>query len=211
MVESRMVGSHLYVAMRSSRRVESVGDEGRLLVQWESGLTVEHIDLSDSANPVVADSLSLFSADGWWHRAVVSATPDYFIVAPYAYDGESREYKSTIHLIDIRNQNASLEIAASVELDGQLKDKFKLRIKDNILTCITQGGRWRNGLKTIVANYDLSARTDEGKISLLDDLILAPQETLFATRFDGDRVYVVTAIQIDPLFVVDLSLSLIHI
>lgn len=204
-VESRMVGSHLYVAMRNSRRVETTGEDLQKIVQWESGLTVEHTNLSDPTNPVTSESLNLFSADGWWYNAMVSATSEYFIVSPNIYDREAQSYKSSIHLIDIRDQGAPLEIAASTELDGHLKDKFKLRIRDNILTCITQGGRWNNGLKTIVANYDLDKRTEEGDILRLDHLILAPEETLFATRFDGDRVYVVTAIQIDPLFVVDLS------
>ncbi|MFT7172324.1 MAG: hypothetical protein ACI9NQ_000534 [Paracoccaceae bacterium] len=204
-VESRMVGSHLYVAMQNSRRVESMGEDLQPLVHWETGLTVEHTDLSDPTNPVTSEPLNLFSADGWWSNATVSATSDYFIVAPYVYDREDRTYKSTIKLIDIRDQNAPLKIAASVKLDGHLKDKFKLRIRDNILTCVTQGGRWNSGLKTVVANYDLGARTGEGEIPRLDHLVLAPQETLFATRFDGDRVYVVTAIRIDPLFVVDLS------
>lgn len=39
----------------------------------------------------------------------------------------------------------------------------------------------------------------------LADLMLAPGETLFATRFDGARVYVVTFLIKDPLFIVDLS------
>jgi hypothetical protein len=204
-VESRMVGSHLYVAMQNSRRIEEMGEDDQLVVQWETGLTVEHTDLTDPANPVTSEPLNLLNTEGWWANATVSATSEYFIVAPYVYDWEERAYHSSIHLIDIRDQDAPLKIAASTELDGHLKDKFKLRIRDNILTCVTQGGSWRGGRKTVVANYDLSARNGEGKIPRLDYLTLAPQETLFATRFDGDRVYVVTAIQIDPLFVVDLS------
>ena len=204
-VESRMVGSHLYVAMRNRHRIVEMDADEQTVIRWETGLTVEHTDLSDPANPVTAEPLNLFSSDGWWYNATVSATPEYFIVAPYVYNRDDRTYTSSIHLIDIRDQSAPLEIAATAELDGHLKDKFKLRIRDNILTCVTQGGRWNNGLRTVVANYDLSAITEEGDIPRLDYLILAPQETLFATRFDGDRVYVVTAIRIDPLFVVDLS------
>ncbi len=45
---------------------------------------------------------------------------------------------------------------------------------------------------------------DEGA-RRLGDLILGEGESLFATRFDGDRAYVVTFFQIDPLYVVDLS------
>ncbi len=45
---------------------------------------------------------------------------------------------------------------------------------------------------------------DEGA-RRLGDLILGEGESLFATRFDGDRAYVVTFLQIDPLYVVDLS------
>jgi hypothetical protein len=204
-VESRMVGTHLYVAMRKTRRVESVGANGQPLTQWESGLTVEHTDFTNPAHPVRADALDLFSTEGWWYQAVVSATPEYFIVAPSVYDPNEREYRSTLHLIDIRDQSAPLQIVAATELDGQLKDKFKLQVVDGILTCVTQGGAWGNGLKTVVASYDLQQQTGDGSVRFLDQIILAPQETLFATRFDGDRLYVVTAIQIDPLFVVDIS------
>lgn len=204
-VESRMVGSHLYVAMNNSRWTEAIDEEGNLLQEWETGLTVEHLDLSDPQAPREADSLDLLTTDGWWSTAVVSATPDYFIVAPSSYDSDRREHHSTIHLIDIRDQQAPLEIAASTELPGRLNDKFKLQVRDDVLTCVTQAGRRGDTLKTVVGNYDLGRPTSSGRLPLLDELTLAPRETLFATRFDGDRLYVVTAIQIDPLFVVDLT------
>lgn len=204
-VESRMVGSHLYVALQNARRVETVGEDLEPLVRWESGMTVEHIDLSDPANPVNSDTLDLFSDDERWFRAMVSATSDYFLIAPSSYNQTSRTLQSTLHLIDIRDQKEPLRIAATTRLDGHLKDKFKLRLRDGILTCVTQGGSRSAGLKTVVANYHLSEYRRDGEIPHLDSLILAPRETLFATRFDGDRLYVVTAIQIDPLFVIDLG------
>ena len=204
-VESRMVGSHLYVALQNARRVETVSADLEPLVSWESGMTVEHINLSDPANPVSSDTLNLFSADGRWSNALVTATSEYFIVALPEYDRTNRTHRSNLHLIDIRDQSAPLNIAATAVLDGLLKDKFKLRIRDGILTCVTQGGSRSTGLTTVVANYHLSEYREDGEIPYLDSLTLAPRETLFATRFDGDRLYVVTAIQIDPLFVVDLS------
>ena len=39
----------------------------------------------------------------------------------------------------------------------------------------------------------------------LDSLLVGANERLFGTRFDGDRVYVVTFRRIDPLFCVDLA------
>ena len=46
---------------------------------------------------------------------------------------------------------------------------------------------------------------DAGNPQKLGELLLKENEQLYATRFAGDRVYVVTFRRVDPLFIVDLS------
>ena len=50
----------------------------------------------------------------------------------------------------------------------------------------------------------LDAESDE--MPLIGELTgLAPGEQIYATRFQGDRAFMVTFVQIDPLFTIDLS------
>jgi hypothetical protein len=56
--------------------------------------------------------------------------------------------------------------------------------------------------ETLLENFRLDASNSFTRIG---SLALAPGETLFATRFHGDTVYVVTFLVVDPLFAVDNS------
>jgi len=57
-------------------------------------------------------------------------------------------------------------------------------------------------VQTWLETYSLS---DAGAPAKLGELLLKENEQLFATRFAGDRAYLVTFRRIDPLFIVDLS------
>ncbi len=87
-----------------------------------------------------------------------------------------------------------------------MDDKFKLNYDGATLTTITA---WWNGSRTVtrLENFHLPDPRSVGPAGVVKvgELELAKGESLFATRFDGDRVYVVTFMRIDPLWVVDLS------
>ena len=86
-------------------------------------------------------------------------------------------------------------------LGGRILDKFKIRIHENTLTLISQAYRenqWSQRY-SLLENFDLNSG------ELLGSIELADEETLYATRFDGDFAYIVTFLQTDPLFIIDLS------
>lgn len=199
-LESRMVGERLYVVTRLHQPRED--EEGG--VYWRQGLVVNSVDLSDPANPVKREPLELIDDNGWYWNAVVTASPDHLLVTTSTYDSERRLTYSTVHVIPIGRDLTTMEVAHRVDLKAHLPDKFKLRVKDDRLITVSQRNVWREELTTYVESFDLSGE----KAQKLDELILAPQERLHATRFDGDRLYVVTffvELRKDPLFVIDIS------
>ena len=201
-VESRLVGDRLYMVSRFHEPRPDPEDEEHLV--WRQGLEVNSINYADPAAPTQLPPLSLSDENGWFWNSVVTASPEHLLVTTSHYDNETRRTRSRVHVIPIGRSLESMEVAHEVQLKANLPDKFKLRVKDDILVTVTQRNVWREELTTYVESFDLSGERAEK----LDQLILAPQERLHATRFDGDRLYVVTffvEIRKDPLFVIDLT------
>ena len=200
-VESRMIGNRLYAVTRIWESVRHIDGD------WHtrSGLKVYAFDFTDPTNPVEMKGLDLTGEESYYYNAVVTATPDYLFVIPSVYDSIDRENVSWVHAIKIDDPSEPMEITHKVRLGGHLNDKYKLALRDGILTTVSQvwgnAGQQRH---TLVENHDLRHQSNE-LARQLDSLVLAPGETVRATRFDDDRLYVVTFRQIDPLFAVDLS------
>ena len=199
-LESRLVGNRLYLVSRIHQPNED--EEGG--VYWRQGLQVNSINFSDPSEPTLLEPLDLVDQNGWFWNSVVTASPDHLLVTTSHWDDERELTRSRVHVIPISRTLASMEVAHAVDLKANLPDKFKLRVKEDILTTVSQRNAWRRELTTYVESFDLSGEEAEK----LDEIILAPQERLHATRFDEDRLYVVTffvEIRKDPLFVIDLS------
>lgn len=189
--ESRLVGTALYIASQSYRPViektESV---------WEWGSRVSSFDLSDPAVPVAKDS--------FWYAGygnVIYATDRFLFVA--AYD-TSNWRRSLVYCLDISAPDGTMRRLATITPRGQVPDKFKMQVNGTVFTVISQlwddSRRWLTTLET----FSLSDPENPDRLGVLD-FVKAQGEQLHATRFDGDRVYVVTFFRIDPLWVVDLS------
>ncbi|MDG2125859.1 MAG: beta-propeller domain-containing protein, partial [Verrucomicrobiales bacterium] len=195
-VESRLVGDRLYTVTRLWEQVEE--EPGKWSVR--SGLRVYAYDFGEPGDPVPVGELELMDDEaGYYYNAVVTATPDYLFVTPATYDREAQSWESEVFVIGIGGGEA-LEVDERVRLAGQMRDKFKLRESGGVLTTVSQVRGREQALRTMVETFRLGGGGER-----LDAVGLAPGETLRATRFDGDRLYVVTFRQVDPLFLVDLS------
>jgi len=200
-VESRMVGTRLYVVTRIWENVRHPDGVWRA----RSGMKIYAFDLADPSNPVALDPLDLTGDDSYYYNAVVTATPEYLFVVPSVYDPDTRRNSSWVHVISIADPRIKMDVVRRIPLGGHLNDKFKLAVRNDVLTTISQV--WHNtdiGRHTLIETHDLRGKLIEPS-SPLDSLVLAPGETVRATRFDDDRLYVVTFRQIDPLFAIDIS------
>ena len=88
---------------------------------------------------------------------------------------ETRTNSSWVHVIDISDPSKEMEISRRIPLGGYLNDKFKLGVRDGILTTISQV--WRDeeiGRHTLVETHDLVQESDL-PTRKLDSLVPCPR------------------------------------
>lgn len=103
-----------------------------------------------------------------------------------------------------------IRMADPIRTEGAVTDKFKMQWSDNVLTTISERRAINSGWvpTTVLENFRAWApevvhpAVVEQRLGRLE---LATGESLHATRFAGDKAYVVTFLRTDPLWVVDLS------
>ncbi|MGZ8940608.1 MAG: beta-propeller domain-containing protein, partial [Limisphaerales bacterium] len=196
--ESRLVGSALYVVANSyQRRTVPATDIRPAYEVWDWGSDIVSFDLSDLST---AEEKSRQWVRGYGN--VIMATDKYLFVAQQNYD--SVPYTSTIHSFDISAPTGTFAKLASFQAGGMVNDKFKMHvIDDDHFVVVVQIENWRvNQRSTHVRTFSFE---NPQAPRLLADLKIIENETLFATRFDGDRLYAVTFFRIDPLWIIDLS------
>jgi hypothetical protein len=182
--ESRLVGTALYV-------VSEVYEVDRY------GLEVTSFDLSEPGRPVKRDALFLGSWGG-----VIHATDRFLFVVRYSVDWRN----SFIDVVDISSPAGVLRKRGQIATGGTVDDKFKMHLDGDTFTAVSAVWRdWNNPTsvsRTMVQTFSLAS--PDAPLAL-GSLELGVGETVRATRFDGQRLYVVTFFNIDPLWVVDLA------
>ena len=113
----------------------------------------------------------------------------------------------TTHLLKIGLNNGKFEFKAENTVDGQVNNQFSMDESENENTetfriATTTGNIWVD--KTTANNlYILNDKLEEiGKVENF-----GKEEKTYSVRYVGDKAYVVTFKQTDPLFVIDLSNS----
>jgi hypothetical protein len=198
--ESRLVGTALYIASQTYVTREAVNPEtSETYTRWEHGTQVSAFDLANPAKPVARETL-FYSG----YNNDIYATDRFLFVStsvPKDY------YKTDLRCIDISAPNGTMKEASTIRTAGRVADKFKMRLSDDTLTVISEvlqrnSSDNRNRWLTTLETFSLA---NPNKPRALGEVSLAKGERLFATRFDADRVYIVTYERIDPLWIVDLS------
>ena len=107
---------------------------------------------------------------------------------------------TVIHKIAI--SGGSITYVARGEVPGTLKDQFAMDEHDGNLRVATTSSVW-----TSRGQYEYNnVFVLDGKMATIGSLThIAEQEQIYATRFIGDRLYMVTYKRVDPFFVIDLS------
>jgi hypothetical protein len=192
--ESRMVGTALYVASGAYRHIElPPKPDGTEAEQWEWGTWVSAFDLADPAQPVSREMLWIAG-----YGNTIMATERLLFVAT---QDPVNWWQSVIHIFDISDPAGTIrEVSKPVRTQGRVADKFKMHLNGDIFTTVSEN--WSGRVVTVLETFSLA---DPVEPIRLGSLKLAEGEQLHATRFDGNRVYVVTFFRKDPLWVVDLS------
>ncbi len=195
--ESRLVGTALYVASQTYRRLPVPPDpeRGEPVVQWEYGTQITAIDLADPAAPRVRAPLWY---GGYGH--VIQATDRFLFVVVFE---PANWWQSRVHLVDISAPDGTLRPVGSLLAAGRVGDKFKMNLADNVFTVISEVNRWSSSGRqfSVLETFSLADPRHPQKLGQIE---VGHGEGLYATRFDGQRAYLVTFQRVDPLWVVDL-------
>ena len=111
------------------------------------------------------------------------------------------EQETTIlHKISINTGN--ITYIAQGEVPGHILNQFSMDEHNGFFRiATTSGNNWNEGSQTSNNIYILDETLNQ--VSKIENI--APGESIYAARFLGDRAYLVTFVQVDPLFTVDLS------
>jgi uncharacterized secreted protein with C-terminal beta-propeller domain len=144
---------------------------------------------SDSAGPV--GSTSAYASYG----SIVYATADHLYVVSSGWVGQS----SVIYQFALDGDH--IELAAVGVVPGSVKDRFSLDESGGYLRVATTVGWEGTGSNGV---YVLAP--EAGVLTVVGSVEgIAPGEDIRAAYFQGDRAYLVTFHQCDPLFILDLS------
>lgn len=162
----------------------------------------------DTTSYVIVAAIPVDTAEGAIDKEVIIgssgdiyASQDNLYLAEEKYSwwwDENNEETTYIHRLGLNG--ASLSYDGVGEVPGTVLNQFSMDEDGNYFRiATTKGGWWTDGPSNNVYVLDKDMKT-VGKVEGL-----APGETIYSARFMGDRLYMVTFEQIDPLFVVDLS------
>lgn len=174
-------------------KVISSIDEGKAYIlpynQGSSFVNIVKIDMTGSADAELTSFL------GWIQTVYMNA--DHLIIAQSRYEYNETTQIGTSWTDLLRFDVDSLSLKAEGSVKGYLLNQFSLDIHNNVLRAALTN--WDKVATNSVYTFDLA-------INVLDSIQnLAENETIRSVRFLGDKGYMVTFEQIDPLFVLDLS------
>jgi hypothetical protein len=172
-------------------------------------LVVLTADLSDGLR--LKDSLSVFTDATTVYAStdrMAVATPRWPTIDPASGMPQPEDsYRTALHTFDITDPDRT-DYVASGSVDGHLLNQYSLSDYDGYLrVATTDGSPWSfadgmpesESFVTVLDEQD-GRLVEVGKVGGL-----GRGEQIFAVRFLGDRAYVVTFRQIDPLYTLDLS------
>ena len=168
--------------------------------------TVVHMDMDSGDIKMSGEATSVMAGS-----TTVYASSNNLYVAQSSnawWDGISEiERVTNIHRFSLNGANT--DYAGSGQVDGYMHNQFSMSEYKGMLRVSTTYSDWwwgtstddnRSGNNVFVLDIEQSQMSQIGAITGL-----APGEQIYATRFQGERAFMVTFVQVDPLFTIDLS------
>ncbi len=160
-----------------------------------AGVFVTSINIADPQNITEVETIAFGGSALDIH---VSST------ALYVFGADPELDETTlVSYVDIRDPGGDIVRRDQFRVPGLVEDRFFVDEYQGVFRIVTEEFNY-NTFRTVVALYTYDA-IDPDAITRLADLTIVTDESLRAVRFDGPRGYAVTFVQIDPLFVLDLS------
>lgn len=192
--DSRFVGDILYTV--------SIEDGYCWGCDSSANTTVTSLSAADPQNIGIVDQLSLVESSGYsWQRSLHVTDERIYIGGP-EWDSNGSAGGSTIEVVDITDASGALGVGDTVPIDGQINNRWQMDEHEGVLRVISQP--WDSSVNPKVETFTVVSSTQIEPLGQTQ-LVLPEPESLRSVRFDGERAYAITAMQMDPLFTVDLS------
>jgi len=170
-----------------------------------STVTVTTFNLNDTSYPlqsvgVAADAHTVYATTG---SLYLSATRRNYTPGPLMTDVPVTTEETVIHKFDLTGVKA--QSMGSGKVPGTLLNQFSMGEYEGVLrVATTTGYAWGNAPS--FANHVYCLKSGTQGLEVIGKLEnLAPGERIYSARFVGKRGFLVTFVQIDPLFTLDLS------
>lgn len=161
-------------------------DEGGVAVQSDHVATNYPTIYSSGDTLLVAE----LAQDWWWY-----------------WNNEEYQEATNIHRFDV--SGTATTYTGSGRVDGVVTDQFQLDVEDGQVRVAATVGQWgRFWLQEEPPPPTTHLTILEGEHALVPVGVvdgIAPGERLWSARFEGDKAYLVTFRNIDPLWTIDLS------
>ncbi len=209
-VSSRMIGNYTYVVINEP--VYEQDDELNLPRIYSGGNETEipatdiyYFDVSDyyyMYTTIIAINTQVDNQEPTYETILLGASSNLYVSLNNIYltfpvwGRDVGDFgKTSIHRIHI--EGAEIEPVASGEVPGMVLNQFSMDEYDGYfrVATTTREGTSRNHIYILDMALNITGSLEN----------LAPGETIYSARFMGERGYLVTFKQVDPLFVIDLS------
>lgn len=155
----------------------------------------------DSRNPYVEPSTQAIAGTG----STVYASLDTLYVTGTVWQSYTEDFsfdsytESVTKVLSFSINNGELTAKSAGTVPGTVLNQYSIDEYDGYLRIATTSTdeNWENSNNIYVLDKNLEV------YSYISDL--APGESIYSVRFNGDRIYLVTFVQVDPLFVIDAS------
>lgn len=114
---------------------------------------------------------------------------------------QTEREKTVINMLSVKD--GKVEAKAHGEVPGTVLNQFSMDEFDGYFRIATTTGNFWSGEENVPKNNVYVLDSDMKVVGTLADL--APKERIYSVRFMGDRAYMVTFRNTDPLFVIDLK------
>jgi uncharacterized secreted protein with C-terminal beta-propeller domain len=192
--DTRIVGDVLYTVSNRYWWFWYYGNE-----DYQDTTTVMSINIADPLDIHQVDAYTFARCDGWDNHIHVTTEAIYVASSCWDYDG----YATEVRYVDISDPAGQMALGAQIQFPGVVRDRWAMSEHDGVLRIIS-GETWWSTEAPRIRTYQINSPTDMDHLATMQIQLPRP-ESITATRFDGDRAYVVTYERIDPLFTVDLS------
>ncbi|MES2658647.1 MAG: beta-propeller domain-containing protein [Verrucomicrobiota bacterium] len=195
LADSRMVGNRLILATSEwNQSYDETND-------WNTRSHLTEWLIAEGKKPQPAGE-TVIEGDS----PVIAAGADWLAVSVYP---NNRWNVSEVSVFALR-AGGLVRMAPPMRTEGVVGGKFAMQWSNNVLTTVSERNNSENGWSPVSVLENFRAWAPEVVHPMvfetrLGSLQLAKGESLFATRFAGNKAYIVTFLQVDPLFVVDLS------